>query len=119
MSDQIKKGVIGIEYTETIKLVGVGFKVELKKKIEVGNLLCFSVGFSHPIHMTVPKIISVSIKSPTELSLKSFNLYELGQFAKSICSIRKPEPYTGRGLWLIKDNIQKKAGKKRALFLIL
>lgn len=100
-------------YTIQQELVGVGYKVEAK-----GQLLEFALGFSHNIVMELPTEISVETvtergKNPT-ITLKSIDKQLIGQVAAKIRSLRKPEPYKGKGVLFKGEVIRKKAGKAAA-----
>ncbi|GAB1403643.1 50S ribosomal protein L6 [Lentimicrobium sp.] len=97
-------------YTIVQELVGVGFKA-----VATGNLLELSLGYSHAIFMEMPQEVSVETvtergKNPI-ITLKSFDKQLLGQVAAKIRSLRKPEPYKGKGIRFAGEEIKKKAGK--------
>lgn len=100
-------------YTIQQELVGVGYKVEAK-----GQLLEFALGFSHNIVMQLPPEIKAETltergKNPT-ITLKSIDKQLIGQVAAKIRSLRKPEPYKGKGILFQGEVIRKKAGKAAA-----
>lgn len=95
------------------ELVGVGFKVQNK-----GQLLEMSLGFSHNIVFELPPEIKVETKTergqnPT-ITLASHDKQLLGQVAAKIRSLRKPEPYKGKGIKYQGEVLRKKAGKAAA-----
>jgi large subunit ribosomal protein L6 len=97
-------------FTTVQELVGVGYKVEAK-----GQLLEFSLGYSHHIFMELPpeikaEAVSERGKNPT-LTLKSIDKQLLGQVAAKIRSLRKPEPYKGKGIKFKGEELRRKAGK--------
>lgn len=97
-------------YTKTLELVGVGFKASHQ-----GNLLDLSLGFSHNIVVEIPKELSVSTtlekgKNP-KVILSSADKQLLGQVAAKIRSLRKPEPYKGKGVKFEGEVLRRKAGK--------
>lgn len=97
----------------TQELVGVGYKVSNK-----GNLLEFSLGYSHSIYLELPQEIKVQTitergKSPS-IILESIDKQLIGQVAAKIRSLRKPEPYKGKGIRFAGEVIRKKAGKTAA-----
>ncbi|MDP2423431.1 MAG: 50S ribosomal protein L6 [Bacteroidales bacterium] len=92
------------------ELVGVGYKVS-----NVGQVLEFSLGYSHSVFMELPAEINVTTltergKSPT-ITLQSTDKQLIGQVAAKIRSLREPEPYKGKGIRFAGENIRKKAGK--------
>ena len=100
-------------FTVVQEFVGVGYKAEAK-----GQVLEMSLGFSHNVVFELPEEIQVETvtergKSPT-LTMKSIDKQLLGQVAAKIRSLRKPEPYKGKGIRFKGEEIRKKAGKAAA-----
>ena len=100
-------------FTIQQELVGVGYKVEAK-----GQVLEMSLGFSHNVVMELPPEINVKTvtergKNPT-ITMTSIDKQLLGQVAAKIRSLRKPEPYKGKGILYKGEVIRKKAGKAAA-----
>jgi large subunit ribosomal protein L6 len=98
-------------YTIQQELVGVGYRVEVK-----GQTLEFSLGYSHDIHFEVPKEIKATTEAVKKgsnpvLTLKSHDKQLIGQVAAKIRSLRKPEPYKGKGIKFVGEQIRRKAGK--------
>jgi large subunit ribosomal protein L6 len=97
-------------FTIVQELVGVGFKASAS-----GNLLELALGYSHNIFVEMPAEVSVEAvtergKSPV-ITLKSHDRQLLGQVAAKIRSLRKPEPYKGKGIRFKGEIVKKKAGK--------
>lgn len=97
-------------YTKTLELVGVGFKAS-----HHGQLLDLSLGYSHNIIVEIPKELSVTTgqekgKNP-KVTLTSVDKQLLGQVAAKIRSLRKPEPYKGKGVKFENEVLRRKAGK--------
>jgi large subunit ribosomal protein L6 len=97
-------------YTRKLELVGVGFKATNQ-----GNLLDLSLGYSHNIVFEVPKEIKVATatekgQNPT-ITLESVDKQLIGQVAAKLRSLRKPEPYKGKGLKYSEEVVRRKAGK--------
>jgi large subunit ribosomal protein L6 len=93
-----------------LELVGVGFKADAK-----GQLLELALGHSHHIFMEIPAEVKVETvtergKNPL-IKLSSFDKQLLGQVAAKIRSLRKPEPYKGKGVKFQGEELRKKAGK--------
>lgn len=104
--------VVGVTdgYTKTLELVGVGFKASSQ-----GNLLDLSLGYSHNIVVEIPKELKVSTgqekgKNP-KVVLSGVDKQLLGQVAAKIRSLRKPEPYKGKGVKFENEVLRRKAGK--------
>lgn len=97
-------------YKKNLELIGVGFKASNQ-----GNIIDLTLGFSHNIVFEVPKEIKVTTaqekgQNPT-ISLESIDRQLLGQVAAKIRSLRKPEPYKGKGVRYVGELVRKKAGK--------
>ena len=108
----INNMVIGVSKGYEIKqeLVGVGFKAEMK-----GNILQLGLGYSHDIAIMLPAEIQATAvtekKGTPILTLKSIDKQLVGQVAAKIRSLRKPEPYKGKGIKFVGEVIRRKAGK--------
>jgi len=104
--------VVGVSegYTKQLELVGVGYRVSNK-----GNLLEFALGYTHPIFLQLPAEIKVETKSERnqnpQIILKSCDKQLLGQVCAKIRSFRKPEPYKGKGILFVGEQIRRKSGK--------
>lgn len=97
-------------YKKNLELVGVGYKASNQ-----GNLLDLSLGFSHNIIFEIPKELKVATaqekgQNPT-ISLEGVDKQLIGQVAAKIRSLRKPEPYKGKGVKYKDEVIRRKAGK--------
>ncbi len=97
-------------YVKKLELVGVGFKASNQ-----GNLLDLSLGYSHNIVFEIPKELKVATvqekgKNPI-ITLESIDKQLLGQVAAKIRSLRKPEPYKGKGVKFEGEVLRRKAGK--------
>lgn len=97
-------------YKKNLELIGVGFKASNQ-----GNVLDLSLGYSHNIIFEVPKELKVATaqekgQNPT-IALEGIDRQLLGQVAAKIRSLRKPEPYKGKGVRYIGEFVRKKAGK--------
>ena len=108
--------VVGVSEGFTVKqeLVGVGYRVAIQ-----GQLLVFSLGYSHEIHMMLPAEVKAEVpeikKGETpKLVLKSCDKQLVGQIAAKIRSFRKPEPYKGKGIKFVGEQLRRKAGKTAA-----
>ncbi len=97
-------------YSKQLELVGVGFKASNQ-----GNLLDLSLGYSHNIVFDIPKELKVETanekgKNPT-VTLSGIDKQLLGQVCAKIRSLRKPEPYKGKGVKFAGEILRRKAGK--------
>lgn len=93
-------------YVKTLDIVGVGYRAELKGK----NLL-LNIGYSHPIYFVPPDGVTLQTPAPTQIVVSGIDKQMVGQVAAKIRSIRKPEPYKGKGIKYSNEQIQRKAGK--------
>ena len=98
-------------YKKTLELVGVGYRVELAQP----QVLNFSLGYTHPIYLGLPKEIKVETKSERNANplvmLECADKQLLGQVCAKIRSFRKPEPYKGKGIKFQGEIVRRKAGK--------
>ena len=97
-------------YVKKLELVGVGYKASNQ-----GNLLDLSLGFSHNIIFEVPKELKVATDQQKgenpKITLEGIDKQLLGQVAAKLRSLRKPEPYKGKGVKYVGEHIRRKAGK--------
>ena len=102
--------VVGVSegYTKEMELVGVGYRVSNK-----GNLVEFSLGYTHSIFIQLPAEIKVETKAERnqnpQIILKSCDKQLLGQVCAKIRSFRKPEPYKGKGILFVGEQIRRKS----------
>lgn len=108
----INNMVVGVSegYKKELELVGVGYRATNQ-----GQLLELSLGYSHPIHLMLPSEIKVEAvtdrKSNPIITLESADKQLLGQVCAKIRSLRKPEPYKGKGVRFKGEVVRRKAGK--------
>lgn len=108
----INNMVIGVTegYKRELELVGVGFKAESK-----GNLLELNLGYSHNIYFQIPSELKVTTETvkgkPPLVTLEGTDKQLIGHIAAEIRSLRKPEPYKGKGVKFKGEIIRRKAGK--------
>lgn len=105
---------VSVGYNLKQELVGVGFRAESK-----GQVLELSLGYSHEIHILLPKEIKVEAKTERRsnpiISLESADKQLLGQVAAKIRSLRPPEPYKGKGVKFVGEVLRRKAGKSASV----
>ena len=106
----INNMVIGVEsgFTKTLEVNGVGYRAATE-----GDILQLQLGYSHDIKVAIPKEISVKCAKPTEIVISGANKQKVGQFASEIRSLRKPEPYKGKGVRYSDEYVRQKEGKKK------
>jgi len=100
--------VIGVTdgFTKELEIVGVGYRAEAQ-----GQNLRLALGFSHPVMVPAPEGITFEIPQQTRVIVKGIDKELVGQVAANIRSIRKPEPYKGKGVRYLGERIVRKAGK--------
>ena len=108
--------VVGVSEGYTVKqeLVGVGYRVEVN-----GQIVTFSLGYSHDIQFQLPKEVKAEAEPVKKgqnpvLVMKSADKQLLGMVAAKVRSLRKPEPYKGKGIRFQGEEVRKKAGKAAA-----
>lgn len=104
----LKNMIIGVTegFTRKLEIEGVGYRAEMK-----GRTLALSMGYSHPVEMPVPEGIDAIVEKSL-ITLTGADKEALGQFAADIRSVRKPEPYKGKGIRYQGEYIIRKQGKK-------
>jgi large subunit ribosomal protein L6 len=94
-------------YEKILDITGVGFKASAS-----GTNLMLNLGFSHPIVYPLPKGIKATVDAKqTQITLKGIDKQLVGQIAANIRSLKKPEPYKGKGIKYSTEVIQRKEGK--------
>lgn len=93
-------------YLKQLEITGVGYKAELKP-----YGLLFSLGYSHTIEFKAPPGIKLTAPQPTQVLVEGADKEIVGQVAAEIRSLRKPEPYKGKGIKYLGEKVRRKAGK--------
>jgi large subunit ribosomal protein L6 len=93
-------------YSKQLEIVGVGYKAE--PRAWGLNLV---LGYSHPIEYRAPAGIKLSAPQPTSVIIEGADKEMVGQVAAEIRSLRPPEPYKGKGIKYVGEQIRRKAGK--------
>ena len=111
----ISNMMVGVSegYKRELELVGVGYKASAE-----GNTLELNLGYSHAIFFAIPKELSISAetlkgKNPI-ITLQGIDKQLIGQVAAKIKSLRKVEPYKGKGIRFVGEQVRRKAGKTAA-----
>ena len=101
--------VVGVTegFVKELEIVGVGYRAELKGP----SALRLNLGFSHPVDVEAPEGVSFEVPAQTRIIVKGIDKEAVGQVAANILSIRKPEPYKGKGVRYLGEKILRKAGK--------
>ena len=106
----INNAVIGSSkgYEKILELVGVGYRAALK-----GNQLNLQLGYSHDINFDIPEGIKISVEKQTTLKISGSDKQQVGSIASKLKTLRKIEPYKGKGIREKGQFILKKEGKKK------
>jgi large subunit ribosomal protein L6 len=100
--------VVGVSegYRKDLQMVGVGYRANLQ-----GSRLELQVGFSHPIVIEAPDGIDFEVPEPTRIGVSGIDKELVGQVAANIRKVRPPEPYKGKGIRYVGEQVRRKAGK--------
>jgi large subunit ribosomal protein L6 len=101
--------VIGVTegFKKELEIVGVGYRAEAQGP----NALRLNLGFSHSVDVKAPEGIAFEVPQQTQVIVTGIDKEVVGQVAANIRSIRKPEPYKGKGVRYAGERVQRKAGK--------
>jgi large subunit ribosomal protein L6 len=96
-------------YRKVLEIVGVGYRAEKK-----GDTLVLTVGYSHQVQYPEPPGITLTAQTPTVVVVEGIDKAKVGQVAAEIRSVRRPEPYKGKGIRYQGEQVRRKAGKAGA-----
>ena len=96
-------------FTKVLEINGVGYKAEVQ-----GKQINFALGYSHPIIFPIPDGITVEVDKSNRITVAGSDRQQVGQVAAEIRSLRKPEPYKGKGIKYADEIIRRKVGKAGA-----
>ncbi len=101
--------VVGVTdgFTRDLEIVGVGYRAAAAGPTR----LDLALGFSHPVAVDAPEGITFETPAPTRITVRGIDKEVVGQVAANIRSIRKPEPYKGKGVRYAGEVVRRKAGK--------
>jgi large subunit ribosomal protein L6 len=104
----INNMVTGVKegYEKKLELQGVGYVVRLE-----GNQLSLRVGFANEVRKPIPQGLSVTCPDNTHIHISGCDKQLVGEFAAEVRSIRKPEPYKGKGVRYLGEHVKIKPGK--------
>lgn len=97
-------------FRKDLEIVGIGYKAQVEGKEKV----VFNLGYSHPIAFPVPPGITIQVEKQTRVMVSGIDRQRVGQTAAEIRSLRRPEPYKGKGIRYVGEEIKRKAGKTGA-----
>jgi len=96
------------KFTAKIQLKGVGYKA-----VFAGNILTLSLGFSHPVKISIPTTVELKVTQNTLIEITGIDRRIVMGIAMTIRNLRKPEPYKGKGVFVNDETITIKEGKKK------
>ncbi len=96
-------------FAKELEIQGVGYRADVQ-----GNKLTLLLGFSHPVEVEIPKSLKVSVDRNVIVRIEGISRQEVGQFAAEIRMIRPPEPYKGKGVRYVGEQVRRKVGKAGA-----
>jgi large subunit ribosomal protein L6 len=102
MVDGVTKG-----FEKRLEIHGVGYRAQLK-----GTELELAVGFSHPVTVKPRGGISFEVPAPNQIVVKGIDKQLVGQTAAEIRKVRPPEPYKGKGIRYVDEQVRRKVGKR-------
>ena len=104
----INNMVIGVKdgYEKKLEIIGVGYLAAIK-----GNVLQLRVGYANELQVPIPAGLEVTCPDQTHVNVKGCDKQAVGQFAAHVRSLRKPEPYKGKGVRYLGEQIKLKPGK--------
>ena len=93
-------------FSKQLEIEGVGFKAVVQ-----GSTLSLSLGFSHPVPFSIPKEIKIIVADNTKITIQGVDKKLVGQVAADIRRFYPPEPYKGKGVRYVGEQIRRKEGK--------
>lgn len=104
----IQNMVVGVTqgYEKRLEIVGVGYIAAVN-----GNVLQLRVGFANELQKPIPDGLDVACPDQQHIVIKGTNKQMVGQFAAEVRSLRKPEPYKGKGIRYFGERVRQKVGK--------
>ncbi|CDZ75245.1 50S ribosomal protein L6 [Peptoniphilus sp. ING2-D1G] len=104
----IENMVIGVTegYKKELEIVGTGYRAAKN-----GKKLALTLGLSHPLELEDPEGIQVEVPAPTSIIITGIDKQKVGQYAAKIRKYREPEPYKGKGIKYVGEQIRRKVGK--------
>ena len=103
----IVEGVVN-GFEKKLQLVGVGYRAQAQ-----GKQLILSLGLSHPVNFQVPEGIEIETPAATEIVVRGCDKQQVGQVCAEIRAFRPPEPYKGKGVKYVDEQVVRKEAKKK------
>ena len=96
-------------FIKQLEIVGVGYRAEVQ-----GREVHFSLGYSHPVVYAIPEGIDIEINKANRIKVSGADRQQVGQVSAEIRSLRRPDPYKGKGIKYSDEVIRRKVGKAGA-----
>jgi large subunit ribosomal protein L6 len=96
-------------YEKRLKIEGIGYQARMDKKT-----LVLTVGYANAVEMVPPEGVTAELPDPTTIVIRGADKQKVGQFAAEVRSVRKPEPYKGKGIRYENEQVRRKEGKSFA-----
>jgi large subunit ribosomal protein L6 len=97
------------QFSRELEIQGVGYRADVQ-----GKKVILNVGYSHPVEVTIPEGLKVSVDRNVIVRVEGSNRQQVGQFAADLRTIRPPEPYKGKGIRYVDEHVRRKVGKAGA-----
>ncbi len=107
----VKNAIVGVTegFSKKLDIQGIGYKAAM----EGASTIVLNLGFTHPIKYAIPEGVKVIVEKNV-VTVSGFDRYQVGQTAADIRAYKKPEPYQGKGIRYVGEQVRRKAGKKVA-----
>lgn len=104
----INNMIIGVSqgFQKKLFIHGVGYRAQME-----GQTLVLNLGYSHPVRLKTPKGITINVDNNTNIVISGYDKEQVGQIAATVRSMRKPEPYKGKGIHYENEIVRRKIGK--------
>lgn len=108
MRTLINNMVVGVTagFTKSLEIQGVGYRAETDKQS-----LTLNVGYSNPVVVPIPEGLTIEVEKNTIIHVRGIDKQQVGEMAAQIRRVRKPEPYRGKGIRYLGEQVRRKVGK--------
>jgi large subunit ribosomal protein L6 len=93
-------------FSKSLEIVGVGYNAKIQ-----GKNLVLQIGFCHPVDLSIPEGLTVECPANTRINVTGVDKQMVGQFAANVRRVRPPEPYKGKGIRYVGEQVRRKAAK--------
>jgi large subunit ribosomal protein L6 len=100
---------VSVGFQKGLEISGVGYRAEV-----IGRVLKLIVGYSSPVEYAIPEGVSITVEKLVGITITGIDKQQVGRVASEIRKIRKPEPYKGKGIKYVGEEIKRKVGKSAA-----